>query len=199
MPPKAETKTKGKLFDAAKGLMLSKGYPATTVDEICEAAGVTKGSFFHYFDSKEDLGKELLDCCGGTMEAGFKNAAFHQEKDPLKRIHLYLDSVIQCSRDRNNPKGCLIGTLAQELSDVYPDIRSSCAKYFSKWADCLTADLNAAKGKHLRHLTFDSRSLADHLISILEGSFILAKTYQDSRIVEENLKHFRRYLDSLFK
>ena len=53
--------TKEKLLEAAQQLMLAKGFPATTVDEICEAAGFTKGSFFHYFESKEHLGKEVLD------------------------------------------------------------------------------------------------------------------------------------------
>src|SRR5689334_24216214 len=55
------TPTKEKLLDAAQQLMLSKGFPATTVDEICDTAGFTKGSFFHYFESKEQLGKEVLN------------------------------------------------------------------------------------------------------------------------------------------
>ena len=71
--PKTLPATKQKLMDAAQPLMIQNGYVATTVDEICAAAEVTKGAFFYHFDSKEALARELLErfmCCQGEMLAG---------------------------------------------------------------------------------------------------------------------------------
>jgi len=62
-----DSPTKTRLLDAAERLMLAKGFSATTVDDICETAKLTKGSFFHYFESKDELGEELLEhfCTAG--------------------------------------------------------------------------------------------------------------------------------------
>jgi TetR/AcrR family transcriptional repressor of nem operon len=56
-----DSPTRDKLLDAAEGHMLSKGFTATSVDDVCRAAGLTKGSFFHYFDSKEHLGRVVVE------------------------------------------------------------------------------------------------------------------------------------------
>lgn len=58
---RANPETRERLYESAQRLMIEKGYPATSIDEICTAAGVTKGSFFHYFGSKDQLGRELLE------------------------------------------------------------------------------------------------------------------------------------------
>src|SRR6516162_5022333 len=77
--------TKQKLLDAALELMLAKGYTATSVDDVCTAAGLTKGSFFHYFESKEDLGKAVAERFYAGMHASLQSAPFLQEPDPLDR------------------------------------------------------------------------------------------------------------------
>ncbi len=54
--PKTKQDAKAKLLDAALSVIRTKGFSATTVDELCSAAGVTKGAFFHHFKSKDELG-----------------------------------------------------------------------------------------------------------------------------------------------
>ena len=188
--------TKDKLLDAAYELMLSKGYVATTVDDICEKADLTKGSFFHYFESKEQLVKALLE---RTCENGKKmRAQFEEEKDPLKRIYGRVDFFIGMSKEKA-AKGCLLGTLAQELSDTNPEIRKICSEGFSKMAECFSKDIDEAKKEYAPSAKFASKGLAEHFISVLEGSLILAKTHKDPKIVQENLEHFKQYLKQLFK
>ncbi|MBI4245091.1 MAG: TetR/AcrR family transcriptional regulator [Planctomycetes bacterium] len=196
---KIPRKTKDKLLDAAEQLMLKKGYPATAVDEICEVAEVTKGSFFHYFESKEDLGKAVLDrFCSSKYEA-LSKAKFLKEPDPLKRIFGYIDFMIQqvceCSEGQ---RGCLLGNFAQELSDTYPEIGTCCSKYFAEWIERFKSDLDIA-AKYSRNENLDTRSLAEFFVSIVEGSLILAKANRDYQICERNLKQFRRYIEILFK
>lgn len=189
--------TKDKLLDAAYDLMLSKGYVATTVDDVCVKADVTKGSFFHYFESKEALAKELLE--RACQKAKQMKEPFEQEKDPLKRVFGHVDFFIKMSKDKAVSKGCLLGTLAQELSDTNPEIRKICCDGFNRMAEGLSGDLDEAKKEYAPSSKFISRSLADHFVSVLEGSLILAKTHKDPKIVEENLEHFKQYLKQLFK
>ena len=75
--------TREKLLETAQHLMLAKGYTATSVEEICEAADLTKGSFFHYFASKEDLGKAVLDRYVNTMFQAVQNAALLENRATL--------------------------------------------------------------------------------------------------------------------
>lgn len=189
--------TRSRLLDAAQRLMLAKGFAATRVDEICTAAKLTKGSFFHYFDSKETLGKAVLERFCATSQEQHRGAC-RAQRDPLKRVYGYVDVAIQMSKACACPQGCLLGTFAQELSDTHPEIRAMCADAFGRWAQALQHDLDAAKARYAPARALDTKSLAQHFIAILEGSLILAKAQEDPRMVEKNLHHFKAYLKSLF-
>ena len=194
----ADPSTKERLLNAAQTLMLAKGFSATTVDEICEAAKLTKGSFFHYFQSKDHLGRVLLErfCAAGQeLQAGFCG----KEEDPLKRVLGYVEATIKCCRDPAMSKGCLLGAFAQELSDTNPQIRSACAQGFERWARHFGGELAQAKAKYAPRAAFDPHAVAEHFIALLEGSLIMAKARKDSRLVERNLTQFRSYLKTLFK
>jgi TetR/AcrR family transcriptional repressor of nem operon len=194
---RAEASTRDRLLDAAQRLMLAKGFAATTVDEICEAAKLTKGSFFHYFQSKDHLGRELLErfCCSAEqLHAGFCG----NESDPLKRVFCYIDAMTACARDPLMSRGCLLGTFAHELSDTHPQIRSACAKGFKAWAEQFAKQLAAAKAAHPPRTPFDSMELAEHLIAVVEGALILGKAQRDPAALERSLRHFRAYVGSLF-
>src|SRR5262249_42819688 len=119
--------TRQKLLEAAQELMMAKGYTATSVDEICEAAGLTKGSFFHYFEGKEHLGREVAQRFAASMQQLFQSAPYHQKKDPLDRVFGRVDFLIDLVSSPQAPKGCLLGTFVQELSATHPGIRSVCA------------------------------------------------------------------------
>lgn len=191
---------KQKFLDAAQELMLAKGFAATSLDEICRKAGLTKGCFFHYFEGKDALGKEVLErfCC--SSRKAMQEGCCCQDKlsDPLKRIYTYIDYVIDMSAKSTANKGCLIGAFAQELSDTHPKMRSMCAQGFDAWAKILKDDISAAKAKYASKAAFDPKELADHCIAILEGSQVLAKAKQDRKIIAKNMKHFKQYLKSLF-
>ena len=197
--PHAHSITKEKLLDAAQRLMLAKGFAATTVDEICEAAGLTKGSFFHYFTSKEELGKAALDRFVSTRSQALQQAPFLKKSDPLQRVYGYVDFVIEMSKNPEARNGCLLGHFAQELSDTHPEIRSRCARHFAEWAEGLTRDLDDAKRRYAPKAAVDTRSVAEHFIAIVEGSLILAKAKRDVGMVEKNLRHFKRYVKGLFE
>jgi len=196
---RAQSPTKEKLLEAAQQLMLAKGFPATTVDEICETAGFTKGSFFHYFDSKEHLGKEVLDRFYCSLQETIQRGSYRRKSDPLQRVYGYVDRFIELSKNPELPSGCLLGNFTQELADTHPEIRSLCTQRFAEWAATLTQDLDEAKAKYAPKAPFDTQSLAEYLIAVLQGSQILAKAKQDKKVLEQNLRHFKRYVKNLFE
>jgi TetR/AcrR family transcriptional repressor of nem operon len=191
--------TKEKLLDAAQELMLSKGFTATSVEEVCAAAGLTKGSFFHYFEGKEDLGMVVAQRFYLFMAEAFRLAPFHQEKDPLDRVLGYIDCLIEVSRNPMAGRGCLLGTFVQELSETHPKIRDVCAGCFAEQANRFKKDLDEAKAKHAPRARWDSLSLAEHLIAVAQGAIILAKAKQDHKVLEESLLHFKEYVRCLFR
>ncbi len=197
--PDSKAPTKRKLLEAAQQLMLAKGFPATTLDEICAAAGVTKGSFFHYFAGKEDLGKAVLEHFMGGRFQAMQAAPFLKKRDPLERVYGYVDFVIKMSKDPSTLQGCLLGSFAQELSDTHPKIREQCGHYFDQWAAALKRDLDAAKAEYAPRATFDTQSLSEHFIVVIEGALILVKAKQDGKILGKQLRHFKCYLQSLFE
>jgi TetR/AcrR family transcriptional repressor of nem operon len=190
--------TRQKLLDAAQELMLAKGYTNTSVDEICAAAGLTKGSFFHYFEGKEHLGRVLAERFSAAKQQMFGSAPFQQQKDPLDRVFGFVDFLIERSRSPEAAKGCLLGTFVQELSNTHPAIRSVCAACFDNAAERLKQDLEEAKAKYTPRARWSSQSLAEHLMAVVQGAIILAKAKQDQKVVEESLGHFREYLKCVF-
>lgn len=182
--------TKEKLLEAAMELMLAQGFEATSVDEIILRAGATKGSFFHFFKSKEDLGKAALERFISRQIGMFQAAPFQKEKDPRARALGWVDAVIAAFQDPKTPKSCLLGNFSQELAPTHPGFQSLCAEGFSRSTAGLARDLSAAGCP-------DAQRLADLFITIIQGSLILVKAKRDASIAVENMRHFRSYLESL--
>jgi TetR/AcrR family transcriptional repressor of nem operon len=196
--PTPDSPTKDKLLEAAQELMLAKGYTATSVDEVCQKAGLTKGSFFHYFEGKEHLGQVVAERFFTHRKQHFQSAPFHQKKDPLDRVLGLVDFFIEMSQNPEAAKGCLLGTFVQELSNTHPSIRAVCAECFGEQAEYFKQMLDEAKAKYAPRARWSTQSLAEHLLAVMQGAIIVAKAKQDPRVMEASLKHFKEYLNSLF-
>lgn len=195
--PQLNSKAKEKLMDAAEELMAVKGFAATSVEEICRKAKLTKGSFFHYFQCKEDLGKELLKRFSLACQYKMKEMVL-KETDPLERVYGYLEFAVSMAEQFSSGKGCLVGNFAQQMSDTHPQIRLLCAQAFDEWIKIFKADLDSAKKTCASRIKLDTQGLAEYFVAVLEGSQILAKTRQDPVVVRKNMEHFKRYLKGVF-
>lgn len=201
MTPKtamAGSETRERLVEVAVKLMLEKGYTATSVDEICETAKLTKGSFFHYFESKEDMGKAAVKFFYGRMQGMMAQCDFMKETDPLKRIYGYIDSMIGCFQDPDAPKCCLIGNFTQELSATHPEILELCAECFEDGTGHLKEWLTEAKAKYAPRSNLDTGALADYFTSLAQGSILLYKATKDRKLFARNLGLYKQYLKTLF-
>jgi TetR/AcrR family transcriptional repressor of nem operon len=195
--PQSPTPSKTRLLDAALHVIRAKGYAATTVDDICHQAGVTKGSFFHHFKTKDDLALAAIAHWRAMTEAFFAAAPYHQPQDPLDRLLGYLDLRAAILSGELPHYTCLLGTLVQETYDTHPHLRAACHQALASHIAALTSDVEAAKALHAPNAPWSSQSVGSFIQAVLQGSFIFAKAQQSPAILLENIDHLRRYLRSL--
>jgi len=189
---------KGQLLEAALSLIIAKGYHATTVDEICAEAGVTKGSFFYYFKSKEEIGKAAIDYFEKFQSAMIGSAGLERYDDPWIRLNKYLDFFIAMANDPNMPRSCLIAIMTQEMSGMSDEFRALCDAKFLSNARPLQAILDDVIARYPPVVPVDSRQLSEFFLSVYQGSLILAQARGASDVFERNIEHCRRYVMSLF-
>jgi TetR/AcrR family transcriptional repressor of nem operon len=191
--------TRLKLVDAAVMLMRQKGFTATTVDDICAEAHVTKGGFFHYFKSKDHIAKAALERFHEGKVKDFREAPFRLLADPLDRVFGRLDFAKKASGGaRRVTKGCLMGMFAQELSFTNPELRGICGDIFVRIAKDFEKDLGEAKAAHPPRIAFEPKSMAMLYVAIIQGSLMLAKAAESNAVLAENIEQLRGYLQTLF-
>jgi len=120
--------SKNKLLNSALNAIRAKGYSATTVDDICHAAGVTKGSFFHHFRTKDDLALAAAAHWSEMTEGLFAAAPYSSLADPLDRLLGYVDFRVGLLRGELPDYTCYLGTLLQEVYATHPAIIFAKAK-----------------------------------------------------------------------
>jgi TetR/AcrR family transcriptional regulator, transcriptional repressor for nem operon len=190
--------SKTKLLDAALQVIRTKGYTATTVDDICHAAGVTKGSFFHHFKGKEDLAIGAANYWAEMTDTIFENAPYHVHADPLDRVLGYIDFRKSILQGAISEFTCLVGTMVQETFDTAPAIRDACERSISGHAATITIDIAKAISHHNIQASWTAESLAFHTQAVLQGTFILAKAKGSAQIAIDCVDHLRRYVEMLF-
>lgn len=194
----AKPDARSKLLDAAMSVIRTKGYSATTVDELCAAAGVTKGAFFHHFKSKEALGVAAVEHWSETTGTVFANAPYHDHPDPLQRVLGYVAFRKSLLTGSVADFTCLVGTMVQEAYDSAPAIRAACDKSISSHAGTLEADIEAAMEERGMSPDWTATSLALHTQAVLQGAFILAKAKGGAEAAAESVDHLTRYIELLF-
>jgi TetR/AcrR family transcriptional repressor of nem operon len=190
--------SKTRLLDAALHVIRAKGYAATTVEDICHKAGVTKGSFFHHFRSKDELALASASYWGSMTDGFFAAAPYRKLQDPLDRLLGYVDFRTSILNGELPDYTCLLGTLVQETYATHPEIRAACERGLSSHIAELTRDIAAAKKLYAPKARWSPESVGYFIQTVLQGSFIFAKAQQSPAVVRENLNHLRRYLGVLF-
>jgi len=196
--PPQKRDARQKLLDAALTVIRTKGYSATTVDELCAAAGVTKGAFFHHFKSKDALGVAAADHWSEMTGTMFAQAPYHHHADPLDRVLGYVAFRKALLQGELPDVTCLVGTMVQETYDTIPAIRDACDRSISNHAATLESDIEAAMRARNIQSEWTARSLALHTQAVLQGAFILAKAKGGSQIASDSVDHLTRYLTLLF-
>ncbi len=195
-PERGNARTR--LLEAARDVIRAKGFAATSVDDLCRAADVTKGAFFHHFAGKDALGVAVADFWNDTTTEFFGAAPYHEPADALDRVLAYVAFRKAIIAGRIAEFSCLVGTLAQEVYATAPDIRDACARSIFGHAATLEADIETARRERGITGNWTAASLARHTQTVIQGAFVLAKAGNDPELARESLDHLDLYIRHLF-
>jgi TetR/AcrR family transcriptional regulator, transcriptional repressor for nem operon len=199
MPPgKSKASAKARLLDVAVNVIRAKGYSATTVDELCQTAGVTKGAFFHHFDSKEDLAVAAARHFSSIADGLFSTAPYRELADPVDRLLGYVDFRKALLRGEPQEFTCLLGTMVQEAYQTHPEIRQACGRYLGEHTAMLELDIAEALRTYGGDGQWSAESLAVYMQAVIQGAFIFAKAQKGPVGAAACLDHLRRYIQTLF-
>jgi TetR/AcrR family transcriptional repressor of nem operon len=187
---------KTKLLDAALSVIRTKGYTAATVDDICRAAGVSKGSFFHYFADKEALAIAAAEYFSNAAAGLFGAASYRKEADPRERVLQYVDLRAALLRGDFSEFTCLLGTMVGETYVTHPAIREACDRHIRLHVDDVAQDVGAAKQAYAPDAPWAAQSMALFAQAVIQGAFILAKAHGDAAVAADCLTHLHRYLET---
>ncbi|RYF82304.1 MAG: TetR/AcrR family transcriptional regulator [Comamonadaceae bacterium] len=193
--PSAPARTR--LLDAALQVIRTKGYHATTVDEICAAAGVTKGSFFHHFKGKEDLAVMATHHWNDGTGAVFAGADYHRLPTARERVLAYIDLRGQMLGGELADFTCLLGTMVQEAYATHPVIREACRAGIEGHAHTVALDIAEAKVLHAPEADWQPQELALYMQAVLQGAFVLAKAQGSAAIARRSVALLRAHIESL--
>ncbi|MDX1997808.1 MAG: TetR family transcriptional regulator C-terminal domain-containing protein [Thermoanaerobaculia bacterium] len=168
-------KSRDKLVEAGLELFGQQGYAATGVQDIADAAGVPKGSFYNYFDSKEDFAVAVLDRYRQGAVEHFASLASLDIASPLARLESLLVGMEEQLAASDFAGGCLAGRLAQELAGENPALREPLCEVFSAMQDRLAACLRAAQQAGELAADEDLELLASFLVNAWQGAMLRAK------------------------
>jgi TetR/AcrR family transcriptional repressor of nem operon len=190
--------SKTRFLGAALHVIRAKGYSATRIEDVCDAAGLTKGSFFHHFDSKEDLALASADYWIEGSEALFASAPYRDHADPLDRLLAYVDFRKAMLSGELSDFTCLAGTMVQEVYDTHPALREACNRSITGHAGILVPDIEEAMRQRGMYPEWTAESLALYTQATIQGAFILAKAKHSSEVAVACIEHLRRYIELLF-
>jgi TetR/AcrR family transcriptional repressor of nem operon len=190
--------SKTRFLNEAPHVIRAKGYSAARIEDICAAAGLTKGSFFHHFGSKEAL---ALDAAGYWIEstgAMFASALYRNHTDSLVRLLAYVDFRKALLIGELPDVTCFAGTMVQEVYGTHPALREDCNRSITGHAATLIPDIEEAMRERDMHPYWTAENLALYTQAIIQGALILAKATHSAAVAAQCIDHLRRYLELLF-
>lgn len=175
-----------RILQAATDLIHDRGYAAVSVSDICSAAGLKKGSFYHFFPSKLELVLETIDqfAAGQRQAVASMMASPGSARDKLRSMFEGASGGMKACAAKNGAiRGCPIGNLALEMAHREPAIAQKLRQVFTQWRAGVESVLQAGVASGEFELE-DPRAVAESLIAFVEGSILLAKATGDTSVFE---------------
>lgn len=173
------------LIQAGTEIIAQQGFSATGIDAILKAARVPKGSFYHYFKSKEEFGLAVIDAFAERLEQRLQTFLDDPEVSPLDRIRNFLENALARLQQTHCTKGCLIGNLGQELADVNERFRSRLEEVFALWKDRFADCLKEAQTKGQLSADLDPGQVAGFILASWEGAILRSKVMKSTQPMKD--------------
>jgi TetR/AcrR family transcriptional regulator, transcriptional repressor for nem operon len=191
--------TREKILLAASGLFALKGYHDAKLEEVLNAAQVSKGAFFHQFRDREDLGFAVLDWHMGRrrqlLDAIEQEWPLAEHAEPLQKVFRRLDAIQEMVRRREGCKGgCIIGNMSTALSDCHDGFRQRLAKCFDEMAQEFVPHLEAAARQGRVRRRTNTNELARFIVTVIEGAIMQTRTFGDAELLPRQLTYLKAHL-----
>jgi TetR/AcrR family transcriptional repressor of nem operon len=188
----ARTETRATIVGIASQLLRVNGFDGTGIDAVLKQAGVPKGSFYHYFRSKDELGLAIIEDAARELSAKLEQHLGNAALTPLQRLRAFFESAIVAQRRSECTRGCLFGTLGLELASKNARLRRRIAEEFSRWKERVAACLRQAEQAGELSAGLDIAALAGFTLSAWEGAILRAK-------VAKSVEPLQQFVDLLFR
>lgn len=174
--------TRDRLVSVTRDLVHGSTYADVSVEDVCRAAGVNKGSLYHFFPSKHALGLAVLEHNWTTMRR-LLDEAFDADAPPLERLDRFLSAYVAMMRSARERlgvvPGCPIGNLAAELSAHDPAMRARIAEVLAAWTDRVASVVRDAQARGEVDPGLDPTAAARGVVACVQGFGVLAKAEDD--------------------
>lgn len=199
--PKDGRLTKEKILDAAEALVLDHGYGATSIDQILEKTGITKGAFFYHFKSKAELAQTLVERYvkrDDELLFSLTEKAEKLSRDPLQQILIFLGLMIEIFDSLEETPACVVASFIYQFEEFNVDTKCLVTNGFDEWHSVLDEKFRVAIEKYPIKLDVAPSTMVDMLLSVFEGGLIVAKMVSDPKIMVIQLTQFKNYVELLF-
>jgi len=200
--PRSGAATRERLLDAGEALIYDRGFSATSVDKVIERAGVTKGAFFYHFKSKADLGRAIIRRHADRDMAHCDRTIARAEKlsgDPVQQVLIFVGLLQEEAEALPDPvPGCLFASYLYQRLEYPDDVAEMTAVTLAYWRDAFARKLRDAAEAYPPKAEISAEDLADMLLAVIEGSYVLCKAKGAPDILVRQLGQYRRHLALLF-
>lgn len=186
--------TRERLIRAGLAMLTEKGYSAAGLEEILRLARVPKGSFYHYFASKEAFGLCLIDAYATFFAAKLDRWLLDSATPPLQRLQNFVDDAASGMAKYGFRRGCLVGNLGQEMSALPESFRARLIAVFEDWQQRTALCLQAAQQQGELSVTADTDALAAFFWTGWEGAVLRAKLELQAAPLQRFAAGFRQML-----
>ena len=185
--------TRDRLINSARHLFWERGFAGTSMSELLAHAEVNSGSFYHFFDSKEALLREVLEGYLRLLRPMVIDPAFASVEEPVGRIFAILAGYRERILGTECRYGCPLGRLALEIDPENAPAHTLIAQNFQGWIEAVRECLEAMKPAIPPETDLDS--LATYVLVVMEGGVMLSRSYRSvepfDRAIAQLREHFR--------
>ena len=166
--------TKQRLLDVGMAMLLEHGYHGLGIQALLDAAQTPKGSFYHFFQDKEDFALQVINQYMQGVHAGLDACLSDTSRPPLERVRRFFEQTRQ-SYKREGYLGCLLGGLGQELSGANDVFRRKIETCFTEISERTAACLEEARQRGDIAADADTRRMAGLLVDCWEGAALRSR------------------------
>ena len=188
--------TRERLINSARYLFWERGFAGTSMADLLDHAKVNSGSFYHFFESKEALLREVLEGYLHALRPMVVDPAFATTNEPVERIFAILAGYRERILITDSKYGCPLGRLALEIDPENRPAHKLIAENFQGWITAVRECLDALKHRLPRNT--DREALATYVLAVMEGGVMLSRSYGSvdpfDRSVHQLREHFKMLL-----